>query len=60
MHRCTNPECRLQGYRVWVDAGDPYVCDCGEPGTLTATAREHLALARAALQDPGAATRRPA
>jgi hypothetical protein len=27
--RCPNPECRLQGYRVWVDVGTAYVCDCG-------------------------------
>jgi hypothetical protein len=27
--RCANPECRLQGYRVWVDVGTDYVCECG-------------------------------
>lgn len=28
--RCANPECRLFGYRQWVDASTTTVCECGE------------------------------
>lgn len=53
--RCTEPSCRLAGYRIWVDDGTAHVCECGTFGTTaTDVAKHHLALARESLK------RRPA